>query len=228
MNYLSDFIEFVSSINLGNNYPLFITFSVCCLLSIFIVVSITTKLGQLIDKISVLIFTLITYALSLFKITCDLYCGINLRAESLIVALLFTAISFIEIFIYSLIAPTHYTSKNEDNRLIESLLNNLDDNINNFKNAYSGNNFKRIEFLKTSKLKNTDYNSDYNLNFSAVISFVDKLKNYPLLVDERQLLTDIENFIGTHAYKKLSDLERENFSLKLGKLLRLSAKYDAI
>ena len=105
-----------------------------------------------------------------------------------------------------------------DDAFEESLLN----------DTFSKNPFRRVEILSTQKGFTNQENCDFNINPSFIKSYLNKLLDKPLSDNDLKDVQEINTALEKYYYKNLSDYERDDFSTKLQKLLKLTAKYDTI
>ena len=226
MDYLVLFFKTVSSLNLGRYYPLIASFSVCCLNLVFIILTVCVKPFRQIDKTPIVTFCLAVYTFCIFKACCELYFGVKLDEVCIITSIFLVGVSLIECFALSLIKSGNYYLKTHDKRLIDALIDSSVEKSNLTGELFSGNNFKRIEFFKGQPMRKKLPSDEYGINYSGIISYVNKMKTYPLSSSEKELLFNIESAVSEYSYKTLSDQDREVFSNNLGKLIKLMAKYE--
>ena len=218
---INDFLKLVYEIPLGVNYPAVFSFSVLVCLAVLTVLSLTVNAIRF-NKGFVLALVLALYFLCAFKIACDIYFKKPIKLDRLILALLFCALSLFHFIPLMLIKPRSSPKKAVNNRLIDKLSH--ENCYNRGSEIFSSNPFRRVEFLNTARLGDVDEAPEFGINFSGVLTQTDRLKQKHLSEKDRCLIADIELQVEKFSREKMSDVEREQFSSNLNRLIKLSAK----
>ena len=83
-----------------------------------------------------------------------------------------------------------------------------------------------MEYLPTDKLWGAGKN--FGLNYSEILSYCEKIKKKSSDVYETDELDKIEADAKKYSARAVNDYERQNFSDKLGYLVKLIAKYNVV
>lgn len=225
--YLNEFLTFLNSINLTPVYPLIAPALFCVSFFILLCAGAIFRKIRAATKSAVTISAFSSYCLTLTKFSADALTGnlSLLTIKSGIVALALAALSFILAAALTLQnsfckmrekakkkTPVNYFSDEPSPSIIPQ--------------AFAGNPFRRVEYLPTDKLWGAGKN--FGLNYSEILSYCEKIKKKSSDVYETDELDKIEADAKKYSARAVNDYERQNFSDKLGYLIKLIAKYNVV
>ena len=219
--------HFIGSIPLGTLYPLYFSTAITISTSLILAGVFCFKRLRGLKWSSVAICFISLYILLAVKIYCDFLLDTPPNLDVMPFSLILLCISVIEYGVILYLQPTKRELLPSEKRLIDQLLNEydvLEDSA--LRDNFSQNPFRRIEYLSTQKGLDEKSFNDFNLNPSFVQNYVDKLLDKRLSSEDNEELTDIAKALEKYKLRNLSDFERNDFSTKLQRLLKLTAKYD--
>lgn len=227
MSFFKDFCMLIAKVPLGKNYALICTALVALLLCLLTAICIILKTKKRMLKLVALSVSACTFSLLLFKITCDFLFGVSINVYSTSFSIVILPVIIAECIVIFNLKENKSLLSNSEKQLIDRLLsqNEVEESLLN-EIGFSRNPFRRAEYLETEKGFNPPGFYDFNLNPACVKGYVDSLLTKELSNEDRQEVTEIENALEKYKLKKLSDFERDDFSTKLQRLLKLTAKYD--
>lgn len=228
MDILIKLFNLIASVNVGDFYPLQLTLFTSGTTFVGIIVAYFYKPFRNVDKTKLLSAIFALYLLCAVKITCDYFFGLPLDGEIVIASLCFAFVTLVEFYTFCCLKNRRKHKKMTDNQLIDGYYGNIKDNFNAVRQLSSPQNpFKRAEFLPTFK-QAEDESAEVEINYSYLLKWVNKIYEYPLDLDETNLLKDFEFDVKKYSLKKPSNYEINDFSTKLNKIIKIASKYDGV
>ena len=227
-NFVTTFVEFLSSLKLPRFYPLIAPTVFCAAFLTLLIFGAIFKRIRSAAKSAFTISAFSSYLLTLSKIAADA-ASLKINADFInycIAAVFLAGISF---FLAALLTLQNLFCKKSSYRLKEEnpsvdISDDLKPSI--ITQAFASNPFKRVEYLPTERMWNDEEKEKYGLNLNEILSYCEKIKQRRPAPAETQELDEIESDVKKYALKKISDFERRDFSDKLGFLLKLISKYE--
>lgn len=227
MNIFSLFNNLILSLQLGRFYLFYFSLALSVLNACFLLILVIAKNLRSINKSLLGFLELGLVFLALAKATCDGLNGRYIDLNSLPLSLFILFLSNVEYCVILVLKERQSELSLADKRLIDELLNqneDLGDSV--LQSALSQNPFRRIEYLATQKGLEKNERSDFNLNPSCIKSYIENLLKKPLNEADKIEVLEINKALEKYRLKNLSNFERDDFSTKLQRLLKLTAKYD--
>ncbi len=227
MQIIDSLNSFIANIPLGSYYHLY--FSV----GLFIVNAASAILAVFFTAVRRINKTVwgITQVCALLLVYAKAYCDAALKAppnEKLVpFCILLTTASAAFYCAFTMLKSSKLKVTQAEKRLIDRLLCEEEDFEDSaIKDCFSQNPFRRVEVLQTQKGFDQEPSFDFNINPSYIKLYLCNLLKKPLNVVDKREVEEIKSSFESYSLKKLSNFERDDFSTKLQRLLKLTAKYD--
>lgn len=224
-SYLNQFLLFLNSVILPPFYPLIAPTFFCVSFFILLCAGAVFKRIRATTKSALNISAFSSYCLTLTKLSADVYAKniSDLTVRCAISALALAAISFFLAAVLTLQNSFCKLRERSKKKLPDDVLSD-DPSPSIVPQAFASNPFRRVEFLPTNKLWGEKESS--GLNYGEILAYCEKIKKKSPDVYETDELDKIETDVKKYSARSVNDYERQDFSDKLGYLIKLIAKYN--
>lgn len=218
-------IEFIASLDFGENFFVLTSFCLLLLTTLLLLLSLIFKRIRNLNKTIILGFVITAYLLCIAKIVCQIYITNKIPFCELVICSVLAPIQAFVLVCISLLRA--YNLPNfKDNEVIGGF---FEEKTLRPTQATSpqlvGNPFKKVERLKTKKMFETSDDTS-NVNYSYILKRIDELDDKKLSIIEKSQVFNLKNMIEKYAHSDINEKEKEYLCDGIRKFLKISAKYD--